>query len=1493
MFKMKKKSTKITTLILVGLFFFSGISTATSTSITETSNEENLEIENEEYIEEEENITPISYETTETEWRPIEESLNFDTANAESIGDPTTAISYNTLTGIETLSSNSESSTPEWMPSPSVIEAYEGMMAEAAGDDVTNPGNDPEAVIVPDGRVRLTPTTGYPWRTVVKLYMTAPDASTWIGSGAMIDPYHVLTAGHCIFFPDNGDSWATQIRVVPAMDNLDDPYGEAWMTSMDSYTGWTISNSPQHDWGLITLDRNIGDYTGWMGRMTAGSGNAIYTQTMNVAGYPSDLDSGVNMYFDSDIGDGATLNNHYYWADTAPGMSGGPVWRYAGGSRYILTVHAYGRGGTDSNYGTRLNQNKYDQLFTWLAGDTPPTDYPDMKDRGSAYSGYNTGYVTPGVTSFTVFADIINKGTANTGTFTVRFYASTNTIISTADTYLGSDTVSSIAPFNYRQASWTGVTPFLADGSWYIGWIIDYSPDSVNEFDDTLADNRAYISSPITVPRPDTYIEVTVRDSVTLLPLSGAYVRAYELGTTNLADWGYTDATGLVNITGLSIGWYEVNVSKGGYQKQSKNNYINWIGDDDYLAFNLVEHPPNSGYIDVRVKDSDTLAAIASSYVAAYYLNGTFYKGGYTDSSGFYRITDLGIGWWEVKAEKITYIEQSKNDYINWNGDDDYLTFYLAPYPPNSGWIEVQVNDSTTNNPVGNAFVETFYFSNGTLFDSGYTNSTTGFYVVGHMPIGWYTVNVSKGGYATQSKNNYINWRGDDDYQYFFMSASSATKGVIEVEVYDSVSSLPIQNAFVETFYQNGTLFDSGYTNVIGTYSVVDLPLGNYTVNVTSLTYFEQSQQDTISAGGEFNLLTFNLMTLPPNSGYIEVQVNDTNTLLPLQNAYVSCFYVNGTLFSNGYTDSSGFFKITGLTVGWWYVEASKVGYELKSIYNYINWIGDDDHLTFLIDTLAALPAHVTVQVNEGVYFDPIRDAFVRCFYPNGTLYISGYTTSPGTYIVNNLDVGLWTINVTYPGYEEQSQVVYISWWADAEILNFDIVLSPKPILGPVAIFRDILPWNKNVTEPILIEYSISYTVYDSLDFGLVDISSYQKVIISSYQTQTFYNRLEGNVTWFENYANSGGILEVHACDSNVGAQWYPTNLMPGGLNKTQTYTNNVSINMPSHPVLLNPYPVEDAELDGWGWSTHGTFTDVPLGANEILIDLENGTSGPSGDTGYLNPVLIEFSYGAGYIIASMQTLEWNEYYNYTRLLKNLILYDPFLAFDTINVTSPISSSSWEVPLTQTITWDSTGTISNVKIDLYENGVFVMEIVASTPNDGSYSWDVIPVSLTLSTSSLYQIRVMDEVYPLTKDDSDNFEIIDLRSILVDIPDSSTSWIFNNTYDILWSTNGTIANVKIALYANSIFLMEITASTLNDGTFSWTVPDTLVNYTEYVIRISDVLDLTMYDDSDPFKISGPSVGGIPGFDLFILNGLLIGVSLIIIKRKHKKLSIHKN
>ncbi|MFW9880336.1 MAG: Ser-Thr-rich GPI-anchored membrane family protein, partial [Candidatus Thorarchaeota archaeon] len=92
---------------------------------------------------------------------------------------------------------------------------------------------------------------------------------------------------------------------------------------------------------------------------------------------------------------------------------------------------------------------------------------------------------------------------------------------------------------------------------------------------------------------------------------------------------------------------------------------------------------------------------------------------------------------------------------------------------------------------------------------------------------------------------------------------------------------------------------------------------------------------------------------------------------------------------------------------------------------------------------------------------------------------------------------------------------------------------------------------------------------------------------------------------------------------------------------------------------------------------------------------------------------------------------------------------------DTITVTTPEGTDSWETGSTHSITWTSTGSIANVKIELYKGGVLEREIVASTDNDGSFDW-VIPTDIIDGTD--YQIRISDVSDSATYDDSDNFTL---------------------------------------------------------------------------------------------------------------------------------------
>ena len=73
-----------------------------------------------------------------------------------------------------------------------------------------------------------------------------------------------------------------------------------------------------------------------------------------------------------------------------------------------------------------------------------------------------------------------------------------------------------------------------------------------------------------------------------------------------------------------------------------------------------------------------------------------------------------------------------------------------------------------------------------------------------------------------------------------------------------------------------------------------------------------------------------------------------------------------------------------------------------------------------------------------------------------------------------------------------------------------------------------------------------------------------------------------------------------------------------------------------------------------------------------------------------------------------------------------------------ITVTSPNGGENWKVGTTHAITWTTSGSVGNVKIQLLKDGSLVLTILSSTANDGTQDWTV-PGSL--SSGSNYQIRI--------------------------------------------------------------------------------------------------------------------------------------------------------
>jgi V8-like Glu-specific endopeptidase len=220
----------------------------------------------------------------------------------------------------------------------------------------------PQSVIGDDNRVQINNTSTYPWRTMTKLFVTFPNGQRTGCSGAIIASKYVLTAAHCIHDSSRG-GWASRVEVVPGLNGTYKPYGSAYATYLRSYKGWTEDRNSNYDFALITLDRNIGNTTGWLGYGYYSSINGV---TGNIGGYPGDK-GGLSLYYHYGPISRSTSQRVSYQIDTAPGQSGSGVYRIRDQKRYVFAVHTNGAGSGSYNSGTRINSDKFDDLKRWIA----------------------------------------------------------------------------------------------------------------------------------------------------------------------------------------------------------------------------------------------------------------------------------------------------------------------------------------------------------------------------------------------------------------------------------------------------------------------------------------------------------------------------------------------------------------------------------------------------------------------------------------------------------------------------------------------------------------------------------------------------------------------------------------------------------------------------------------------------------------------------------------------------------------------------------------------------------------------------------------------------------------------------------------------------------------------------------------------------------------------------------------------------------------------
>ena len=221
-----------------------------------------------------------------------------------------------------------------------------------------------EVVLGADDRVQITSTTIPPWRWICSLRITAANGAQFIGTGWLVGPRTVMTAGHCVYMHSQG-GWAREIEVAPGRNGASRPFGSARATVFRSVSGWVNSHDRNHDYGAILLPstHRFGDQLGIFG-YAALSDAELLNLTLNLSGYPGDKPAGTQ-WFHSRVTSSVTPRTIVYNIDTAGGQSGSPVWRLQGGVRHAVGIHT--NGALSGNSATRIIPEVAGNIAAWTA----------------------------------------------------------------------------------------------------------------------------------------------------------------------------------------------------------------------------------------------------------------------------------------------------------------------------------------------------------------------------------------------------------------------------------------------------------------------------------------------------------------------------------------------------------------------------------------------------------------------------------------------------------------------------------------------------------------------------------------------------------------------------------------------------------------------------------------------------------------------------------------------------------------------------------------------------------------------------------------------------------------------------------------------------------------------------------------------------------------------------------------------------------------------
>lgn len=251
-------------------------------------------------------------------------------------------------------------------PAPSFVYEKEAEPADGCWRLIT-----PEEAIGRDTRQKIVATEALPYRQIGQLLIEVSDGYTYIGTGTLVGPRHVLTAAHNLYHIKDKSS-AVRVTFVPGRRGNETAFPNLWCRSVEFRVPREYGEGDiRHDYAMVILPPEVAPaMTSQLGTMAVGAfvPSALRDREVVIAGYAEDKDQNYGRFLYADRNQIERVDATYLWyyVDTGRGQSGSPIYVEQDGGFILAGIHTCYDG--TYNRGIHINEANFQVISAWIEG---------------------------------------------------------------------------------------------------------------------------------------------------------------------------------------------------------------------------------------------------------------------------------------------------------------------------------------------------------------------------------------------------------------------------------------------------------------------------------------------------------------------------------------------------------------------------------------------------------------------------------------------------------------------------------------------------------------------------------------------------------------------------------------------------------------------------------------------------------------------------------------------------------------------------------------------------------------------------------------------------------------------------------------------------------------------------------------------------------------------------------------------------------------------